>query len=288
MNTIGQRVKALRERLGITQTQLANRMLFSRNYISIIEGGRNPSPKFVQALELLEQAPLHHSEQSSFVREEAHAGTPRERIKARRQELGLTLEHLAELTGFQKSTLRNVEEGRTRASEGLLKRLAFHLDLPLDELIGGLDDARLGEHGRTMGDEADTVTPPGLTERVIPKLSWAQAGTTEAWEDVYGREGFIGFNVRDSKAIAVEIRGDSMAPQFPHGTIAIVYPTWEAKTGDLVIARLNDGTVMFRRLHVDGDRYTFIPLNPIYPPLTVEKSRIEKILPVGGTYQNQL
>jgi len=288
MNTIGQRVKALRDKLGLTQTDLANRMRFSRNYISIVEGGHEPSPKFVKALELIEQAPVHNNEHTAVIRDEPHAGTPRERIKARRQQLGLTLDQLAELTGYQRSTLRNVEEGQTRASEGLLKRLAFHLDLPLDELMGGSDYAHMAGTGRTMGATANIVTPPGMTARVIPKLSWAQAGTTEAWEDVYEHEGFIGFNVRDSKAIAVEIRGDSMAPQFPQGTIAIVYPTWEAKTGDLVIARLNDGTVMFKRLHVDGDRYTFISLNPIYPPLTVERSKIEKILPVGGTFQNQL
>jgi transcriptional regulator with XRE-family HTH domain len=288
MNTIGQRVKALREKLGLTQTELSERMGFSRNYISIVEGGHEPSRKFVQALELIEQAPVHISEQTPIIRDEPHAGTPRGRIKARRQEMGYTLDQMAELTGYQKSTLRNVEEGHTRASEGLLKRLAFHLDLPLDELMGGSDYPHLTGAGRTFGAQANIATEPGVTARVIPKLSWAQAGTTEAWEDVYEHEGFIGFNLRDSKAIAVEIRGDSMAPQFPQGTIAIVYPTWEAKTGDLVIARLNDGTVMFKRLHVDGDRYTFISLNPIYPPLTVEKSKIEKILPVGGTFQNQL
>jgi SOS-response transcriptional repressor LexA len=77
-----------------------------------------------------------------------------------------------------------------------------------------------------------------------------------------------------------------MAPQFPEGTIAILYPSWEAKSGDLVIARLTDGTVMFKRLHVDGDSYTFISLNPLYPPRTVKRSEIEKVLPVGGTFQN--
>jgi len=107
----------------------------------------------------------------------------------------------------------------------------------------------------------------------------AQAGTTQAWDDVYEHEGFIGFNVKDEKAVAIQIRGDSMEPQFREGTIAIVYPTWEAKSGDLVIARLNDGTVMFKRLHVDGNNYTFISINPIYPPLTVEKSKVEKTGP---------
>ena len=45
---------------------------------------------------------------------------------------------------------------------------------------------------------------------------------------------------------------------------------------------------MFKRLHVDGERYTFISLNPIYPPRTVDKSKIEKLLPVGGTFQIHL
>jgi len=79
-----------------------------------------------------------------------------------------------------------------------------------------------------------------------------------------------------------------MEPQFPQGTLAIVYPTWKAKSGDLVIAQLKDSTVLFKRLHVDGDQYTFISLNPAYLPTTVEKSKVERILPVGGTYQNQL
>ena len=122
----------------------------------------------------------------------------------------------------------------------------------------------------------------------IPLLSWAQAGTTEAWDQASNHEGFTGFNLPDPHAIAVEIRGDGMAPQFPQGTIAIVYPTWKAKSGDLVIAKLKDGTVMFKRLHVDGDRYTFISLNPIYPPLTLNRSKIERVLPVGGTFQNHL
>ena len=290
VNTIGQRVLALREKLDITQAELAKRIGFVRNYISLIENGREPSHRFIRALELLEQGPVPSFEHgsTSIVQEVPFASTPRGRIKLRRKELGLSLDDVARLTGYQKSTIHNVEEGHTRASEKLLGLLATHLDLPLEELMGGSDYPHLAGAGRTMGAQANITTGPGVTARVIPLLSWAQAGTTQSWDDVFEHEGFIGFNVRDPKAVAVQIRGDSMAPQFPQGTIAIVYPGWEAKSGDLVIARLNDGTVMFKRLHVDGENYTFISLNSIYPPLTVEKSKIEKLLPVGGTFQNQL
>jgi transcriptional regulator with XRE-family HTH domain len=287
-NNIGQRVRALRENLGITQQELADRIGFVRNYISLVENGRKPSHRFIRALELIEQAPVTNIAQTSIVREEPFAATPRGLIKARRKELGLSLEELARQTGYQKSTLLNVEEGHTRASEKMLRKLAERLDLPIEDLMGGSDYPHYIGAGRTTGAEANIVTPPGITARVIPLLSWAQAGTTQAWDDVYEHEGFTGFNVRDPKAVAIQIRGDSMEPQFPQGTIAIVYPSIEAKSGDLVIARLSDGTVMFKRLHVDGDHYTFISLNPIYPPRTVEKSKIEKLLAVGGTFRSEL
>jgi len=264
-------------------------MGFVRNYISLVENGREPSHRFIRAFELIEQAPIPYFEQPSVVNEdEPLAATPRGRIKARRKELGLSLEDLARLTGYKRSALANVEEGHTGASEKLLRLLAKHLDMPLDELMGGSDYPRLIGAGHTFGDQPNIETEPGVSARVIPLLSWAQAGTAQAWDDVYEHEGFMGFNVRDPKAVAVRIRGDSMEPRFPEGTIAIVYPGWEAKSGDLVIARLEDGTVMFKRLHVDGDNYTFISLNPIYPPRTVNKSEVVKILPVGGTFQNQL
>jgi SOS-response transcriptional repressor LexA len=198
----------------MTQTALAKRIGFVRNYISIIENGKEPSHRFIRALELLEQGPVQYNEHSELVRDEEYGAARRSLV---------------------------VEPGRS-----------------------------------------------GVALRVIPLLSWAQAGTAEAWTDLEGREGFVGFNVEDPKAVAVRIRGDGMEPRFPQGTIAIVYPGWEAKSRDLVIARLKDGTVIFARLHVDGNHYTFISLNEIYPPLTVEKSKVEKVLPVGGTYQSHL
>jgi len=275
---------------------MAERMGFVRNYISLVENGRaDPSHRFIKELDLLEQAPLmQHFEHEGVVREEpfgshgSFGSSPRGRLKVRRKELGFSLEELSKRTGIVKSALRNIEEGHSRASEEQLRSLASSLDLPLEDLMGGSDHPHMKGYAYTHGAMPNIAAAPGIKPRIIPLLSWAQAGTTQAWDDVYEHEGFIGFNVKDEKAVAIQIRGDSMEPQFREGTIAIVYPTWEAKSGDLVIARLNDGTVMFKRLHVDGNNYTFISINPIYPPLTVEKSKVEKLVPVGGTFQNQL
>lgn len=283
VNNIGLRLRALRERLGITQTELSERMSYARNYISLIENGRKPARRFIQALELIEKTPTPNS---------GHPGdpfdsTPRGLIKARRKEMGLSLDELAKRTGYQKSAIRNVEEGHTRAGEALLKQLAVHLDLPLEDLMGGSDMPHLTGSGRTFGATANVNTPPGMSVKVIPLLSSAQAGVAQ-WDDVYEHEGIPAFNIKDPKAVAITIRGDSMEPKYQEGTVAIIYPSIEAKNGDLVIARLSDGSVMFKRLQIDGDKYIFISLNPIYPPRTVEKSMVEKIVPVGMTQSPEM
>jgi len=59
----------LREKLGLTQTDLANRMRFSRNYISLVENGAEPGPRFIKELDLIEQAPAPHIGQESVVRD---------------------------------------------------------------------------------------------------------------------------------------------------------------------------------------------------------------------------
>jgi phage repressor protein C with HTH and peptisase S24 domain len=51
------RVRAYREREGLSQEELAKRLGISRNYVSMIEGGRAPSDQVTRHFELLELAP---------------------------------------------------------------------------------------------------------------------------------------------------------------------------------------------------------------------------------------
>jgi PAS domain S-box-containing protein len=51
------RVRAYRECEGISQEELAKRLGMSRNYVSMIEGGRDPSDQVVRHFELLQLAP---------------------------------------------------------------------------------------------------------------------------------------------------------------------------------------------------------------------------------------
>lgn len=58
------------------------------------------------------------------------------RIRARRQELGLTQEGLAERVGLQGTAVNHFESGRRSPSLGNLIRLADALDCSIDWLVG--------------------------------------------------------------------------------------------------------------------------------------------------------
>jgi len=54
LNT-AQRLRNVRFRLGLSQAELANRMGISRNYLSMIEGGKEPSNPILHLINLLEK-----------------------------------------------------------------------------------------------------------------------------------------------------------------------------------------------------------------------------------------
>lgn len=48
-------MSSLRKKLSINQAELAKRLGISRNYVSMIEGGREPSKQFISAFQMLEK-----------------------------------------------------------------------------------------------------------------------------------------------------------------------------------------------------------------------------------------
>ena len=289
VNNLVNTLRAWREKNLLSQEKAAQLLGVTRAYFNQIENGRKPGAEFVNNLQQL----LGEHETTEFddtrIQDSAGIYGPRSLIKKRREELGLSIKQLAVATGYQAGIIRNIEEGSTRGvSEKLLVKLAKVLDLPLEALMGGSDTPALTGYGITHGAKPNVTTAPGIIARTIPLISWAQAGTAQAWEDIYEHEGIVAYNSKDPKAVAISIRGDSMEPEYKEGTIAIIYPSVQAKTGDLVIARLSDGSVYFKRLQINGDQYTFVSLNPIYPPITVDRKKVAKIAPVGATQKTEL
>ena len=102
----------------------------------------------------------------------------------------------------------------------------------------------------------------------VPLISWVSAGYfCEVIDNFHpgDAEEWINTTVTVSQnAYALRVRGDSMEPDFPEGSIIIVDPHREPQPGNYVIAK-NGGEATFKQLTKDGaDRY-LKPLNPQYP-----------------------
>lgn len=65
-------------------------------------------------------------------------------VKARREQLGLTQEQMANNTGIHQRWISNVETGKRNPSYGSLRRLATGLDLTASELLSRAEQIEAG------------------------------------------------------------------------------------------------------------------------------------------------
>lgn len=72
-----------------------------------------------------------------------------------------------------------------------------------------------------------------------------------------------------SEPFALRVLGDSMAPEFPDGSIIIIEPTTRAENGAYIIADV-DGSFIFRQLCIEADgSYLLKAVNSGYPDIDI-------------------
>jgi len=268
----------------MTQTQLGKELGVSSNYVGMIESGRmvDPDTSLYKLFTILESRAQQQDSE-----------TPRSSLKSAREKAGLSQRQLAKKIGRDIGYVQAMEDGSARISEGTAQRVAEELpSLSKDELMSGSDHPRIigGVRG-AVGTKPDIDCAPDLIARYVPLISWAQAGEITDFEDIYEFEGQLAFNVQDPRAIAVPIRGDSMEPSFRAGDVAILYPSRRPQTGNLVIAKLKDEGVIFKRFQVVSNTpplFRFVSENTMYATIERTEEEIAWIYPVANVVKNLL
>ncbi len=108
----------------------------------------------------------------------------------------------------------------------------------------------------------------------VPLISWVAAGNWGEAVDSYqpgDGEDWVETTKRvGHSAFALRVKGDSMEPTCPNGSVIIVDPERDATNGALVVVRLDDDVeATFKKLMIEGGRRYLAPLNPRYPVLEV-------------------
>ncbi len=222
----------------------------------------------------------------------AHAGTPRGYLRRMIELAGLNPAKLARQIKYDAGVIENVVNGGGRISRAMAEKI--HEVIPeadVETMLGGSESPRvLDETGMsgTVGERPTIVSFDETKVRMIPMISWAQAGTSVNFDDdAYAGDTVPAFNVSDPRAIALKLRGDSMEPRMKEGDTIIICPSWEAKNGDIVVVRTTKGDVMCKlyQSKFNGQFAVLSSYNSAHPPLELSMDEIAWIYPVHSVTQ---
>lgn len=123
--------------------------------------------------------------------------------------------------------------------------------------------------------EINTPTKQGIVINVLGRVT---AGIPiEAIEDVIDTEEITQELARTGSFFGLQIKGDSMIPEFKSGDTVIVRQQPDADSDDVVIASVNGSDATCKRLKKYKDGIALIPTNPTYEPIRYTNEEIESI-----------
>ncbi|WP_414162854.1 LexA family protein [Superficieibacter sp. BNK-5] len=185
------------------------------------------------------------------------------RVRAKREQLGLTQTELAEKVKASQQAIEQLENGKTRRPR-YLPELAKALGVSVDWILNG--------------DENFSQISPYVPGKKYPVLSKIQAGAWLEAVEAYTLKDIDNWLESDAhiqgEAFWLQVDGDSMtAPaglSIPEGTFVLFDTGREAINGSLVIAKLSDSNeATFKKLVIDGGQKYLKGLNPQWPLVSI-------------------
>lgn len=148
-----------------------------------------------------------------------------------------------------------------------------------------IDNESLIKLSRLFGKTTDYLM--GITEHEdlsvvrIPVLGAIPAGIPlEAIEEIIDYEELPKSLLSGGREyFALQVKGDSMYPEFLPGDTVIVRKTPICESGDVCVVYVNgyDATLKRVRLNNDEKSLTLVPVNPSYPPRTYTHEEISTV-----------
>jgi SOS-response transcriptional repressor LexA len=183
------------------------------------------------------------------------------RLKQALASRGITQSKLAKEIGVSQQSIQYLSSGKARKS-GHTASIARALNISVDWLEKGIGQ---------MEVDIDNALPTYKVLSSIPLISWVQAGQ---WADIQlGEiEQFYPCPENHSQhTYALEVKGESMSPDYINGEIIFVDPEVEARNGSCVVVRQNGNSeATFKQLIVDGNQKYLKALNPNWPSPIIE------------------
>ena len=193
------------------------------------------------------------------------------RIKARRTELGLTLDDIAGEIGVAKSTIQRYEKGTIdKLKLPVIEAIARTLHVNPSWLIGKSSDASESPASSVHSSAGNVIK--------VPVLGRVAAGIPiEAIEDIIDYEELSANQFGDGEYFALQIKGHSMEPKISDGDVVIVRRQENADTGNIVVVLVNGDEATVKKIKLGPQGITLIPNNPAFEPIFYSNKEIEDL-----------
>lgn len=172
-----------------------------------------------------------------------------DRIKARRQDLGMTQAELAEKIGYKsKTTITRIERGEIDLPQSKIVSFARALDTTVNYLLGD-------------------IVPKGLFKpnfQTVPII-----GTIACGEPILAQENLEGLATKSDHIeadFALWCKGDSMAPRFLDGDLVFIRQQPDVDNGQIA-AVLIENEATLKHVYKGTNSLTLVAENPSFPPL---------------------
>lgn len=182
-----------------------------------------------------------------------------------RYERGLTQVELAKRSGVSWQAIQKYETKKSRPKNGeIIRRLAAGLRCRVEDIC---DEEEAVLLAAANGNEVEVVKDAGRWLR-LPICSMAQAAHigTEAFPlaDCLAdpEADCVAFSLAKPGDTIVRVRGKSAMPWFPAGTLLLVRFSQNLRNGDLVVAVLDGGEVVFKVYLATERKIALLPIDP--------------------------
>lgn len=210
-----------------------------------------------------------------------------ERLKLAMKQSGHTTQMLADALGISYQAAKKAVDGKTKAFTASNNQKAANL------LGVSAEWLAIGEKGQFVLDKSN-VSPAQIGTKHIPLLSYVSAGAWTGAIDAFQPNDAHDWLVTDLElsegAFALEIKGDSMQPDFKPGDRVIIDPGISPQPGDFVVAKNGEEEATFKKYRprgVDANGnvvFELVPLNEDYPTM---RSDVAPIRIVGTMVEHR-
>ncbi len=195
-----------------------------------------------------------------------------ERLKWARERKKWSQAELGRRAGLSQGAIGNYEKGERDEPRNLIQ-LAEALGVHPKWLLKGTGPRDVGE--------PSNVAPAAIGTRKIPLISYVQAGQMAEGLDFGGELEYLLTDLDlGEHAFALEIKGDSMLPEFKPGDRIIVDPDVAPLPGDFVVAKNGSHEATFKKYRPRGISITgktifeLVPLNEDYESMRSDETPI--------------